>query len=206
MTDPNEPMLAPSQFRKPAKSIKPPLRVAWHQALASIRVRFLRHAVTSVGIALGIAFFASIQALRIAEAGQAAQDPTESARLLWLVWTSLIMCLVGVTNSMLMSVTERYREIGTIKCLGGSDGFIVKVFFLEALLLGLIGSLIGSLAGVGLMAVVVWFAGNPLTLAQGLSVVGFGVLLGVILTVLAAIAPAIQAARMPAASALRVEV
>src|SRR5688500_7068884 len=127
------------------KNVDPPFRVAWNQALASIRVRFFRHALTSTGIALGIAFFASVMAYRAA--GGAGDDPQAGVRLQWLVATSLVMCLVGVTNSMLMSVTERYREIGTIKCLGASDGFIVRVFFLEALLLGLIGSAIGSLLG-----------------------------------------------------------
>ena len=42
------------------KNQDPPFWVAWHQALASIRVRFLRQAITSSGIALGIAFFASV--------------------------------------------------------------------------------------------------------------------------------------------------
>jgi putative ABC transport system permease protein len=183
----------------------PPFRVAWHQALASIRVRFTRHAVTSVGIALGIAFFASIQTLRLAEAGDAS-DPTARARLVWLVWTSLVMCLVGVTNSMLMSVTERYREIGTIKCLGASDSFIVKVFFLEAMLLGFLGSLSGALLGTGMMTVAVRFSGKPVGLDDSFGILLLSTAMGVVLTVLAAIAPAVQAARMPAAAALRVDV
>ena len=89
------------------KASDPPLWVAWNQALASIRVRFFRQLVTSIGIALGIAFFASMQTLRLVEAGGTEAD---KARLVWLVGTSLVMCLVGVTNSMLMSVAERYRE------------------------------------------------------------------------------------------------
>ena len=38
-------------------------------------------------------------------------------RNLWLVTLSLLVCIVGITNAMLMSVTERFREIGTMKCL-----------------------------------------------------------------------------------------
>jgi len=185
------------------KNVDPPFWVAWHQALAAIRVRFLRQALTSLGIALGIAFFASIQVLREAGPGD---DPQGRVRLQWLVATSLVMCLVGVTNSMLMSVTERYREIGTIKCLGASDGFIVKVFFLEALLLGLVGSLSGSALGAGLMNLVQRFVGEPVAIHSLLRIIGVGTGIGLGLTVLAAIAPAYQAARMPAAAALRVEV
>lgn len=181
----------------------PPFWVAWHQAMASIRVRFLRQIITASGIALGIAFFASIQTLRMAE-GEG--DPVNAQRLRWLVVTSLLMCLVGVTNSMLMSVAERYREIGTIKCLGASDGFIVKVFFLEAMLLGLVGSFAGSLLGTALMAVMVRFSDKSVAWTQALPIILIGTVIGMVMTVIAAIAPAIQAAKMPAAAALRVEV
>jgi ABC-type antimicrobial peptide transport system permease subunit len=179
------------------KNVDPPFWVAWNQAKASIRVRFFRQLITSIGIALGIAFLCSMLTMSAAGAGDRSSDQTA-----WLVGTSLVMCLVGVTNSMLMSVTERFREIGTIKCLGASDGFIVKVFFLEALLLGVIGSLMGSLAGTGLMAAAV----AKIPLSTGLGIVLIGTLTGAFLTVLAAIAPAIQASRMPAAAALRVEI
>lgn len=190
--------------KKEIKNSDPPLWVAWHQALASIRVRFVRQVVTCLGVALGIAFFSSIQLLRLAQANSS--EPQDAARLKWLVATSLVMCLVGVTNSMLMSVAERYREIGTIKCLGASDGFIVKVFCIEAALLGLIGSIGGSLVGAGLMALVLTFEGTGASLPGFVEVVGLGTMIGVLMTIVAAIAPAIQAARMPAAAALRVEV
>lgn len=183
---------------QPNTNIDPPFWVAWNQAVASIRVRFWRHMVTVSGIGLGIAFFSSVQAYRLLSAAGSA---FETQRLQWLAATSLLMCLVGVTNSMLMSVTERYREIGTIKCLGASDGFIVKVFFLEALVLGFIGSLAGSLLGSVAIGLVEGFR-----IGVVLQVIGLGSLIGLTMTVLAAIAPAVQAARMPAASALRVEV
>lgn len=173
------------------------MKLAWHQALASIRVRFTRHLVTTLGIGLGIAFFASVS---LASA-QPARDAFEVQRLQWLVTTSILMCLVGVTNSMLISVTERYREIGTIKCLGASNVFIVQVFVLEALVLGFIGSLVG--AGLGILVMFPFVPVIPSLVARTLLV---GTLLGLGMTVLAAILPAIQAARMPAAAALRVDV
>jgi putative ABC transport system permease protein len=185
------------------KNVDPPFWVAWNQAKASIRVRFLRMMITTLGIALGIAFFASMMTLR---AGRGPSPVQSEAQMNWLVGTSLIMCLVGVTNSMLMSVTERFREIGTIKCLGASDGFIVKVFFLEALLLGTIGSLAGACAGTFLMSAVMSFSKSAPTFSSILLVALLGTAVGGVMTVLAAIAPAIQAAKMPAAAALRVDV
>ncbi|HVT12963.1 MAG TPA: FtsX-like permease family protein [Fimbriimonadaceae bacterium] len=180
------------------KQAEPPFRVAWGQAVASIRVRFWRHALTASGVALGIAFFSSVQASRLL---QRSSDPFEIQRLQWMAATSLLMCLVGVTNSMLMSVTERYREIGTIKCLGASDGFIVKVFFLESVLIGIVGSLGGSILGTCAIGLFDGFQVVPL-----LEAIGLGAVVGLTMTILAATAPAIQAARMPAAAALRVEV
>lgn len=180
------------------KDTDPPMWVAWNQALASIRVRFFRQLVTSVGIALGIAFFASVLTMRM---GQTTANAADESRMRWLLGTSLVMCLVGVTNSMLMSVAERYREIGTIKCLGASDGFIVKVFFLEALLLGAAGSLAGAIVG-----------SVPVALVTGVrfgavaEILLLATVVGMSMTVAAAIAPAVQAAKMPAAAALRVDV
>lgn len=185
------------------RNVDPPFWVAWNQALASIRVRFFRQMVTASGIALGIAFLASMQTLGAAER---TNDPAIQQQHTWLIATSLIMCLVGVTNSMLMSVAERYREIGTIKCLGASDGFIVKVFFLEAVLLGLVGSGIGAIVGTAFMALMVRFSDRSVSMAQVMPIVLVGTVIGLFLTVIAAIAPAVQAARMPAAAALRVEV
>jgi len=185
------------------KNVDPPMWVAWNQAKASIRVRFLRMVITSLGVALGIAFFCSMQVLSLAPVKGATQS---SSQMQWLTGTSLVMCLVGVTNSMLMSVTERYREIGTIKCLGASDSFIVKVFFLEALLLGALGSLGGSLIGSSLMSIVMGATTGAPAIGPVLIVVAIGTGVGIVMTVLAAIAPAIQASKMPAAAALRVDV
>ena len=180
------------------ENMEPPLWVAWNQALASIRVRFFRQMVTSLGIALGIAFFASVLTMR---AAQVSASAAEESRMRWLLATSLVMCLVGVTNSMLMSVAERYREIGTIKCLGATDGFIVRVFFIEALLLGVSGSAFGAL--IGSLPIALISQVGAVTVG---GIVLFSTAVGMTMTVAAAVAPAMQAAKMPAAAALRVDV
>ncbi|MBX3118833.1 MAG: FtsX-like permease family protein [Fimbriimonadaceae bacterium] len=187
-------------------AVRPPLWVAWNQAVSGIRVRLMRQALTSAGIMLGTAFFASMQTLRTVESAAGNLDQAGASRLTWLVVTSLLMCLVGITNAMLMSVAERYREIGTIKCLGAPDGFIVMVFFMESLILGAIGSGLGSLVGSAFMGIMLSVQGYSVTLFSVLPVFALSVTIGIAITVVAAILPAVQAAKMPAAAALRVEV
>ena len=162
---------------------------------------------------MGIAFYASVRTSQVLSPANPADAASVEAaqRLQWLAILSLIMCLVGITNSMLMSVTERYKEIGTLKCLGASDGFIVKVFFIEALIIGLLASMVGAVVGVlivVLMRLITDGTGGfvPSFGASATWIIFIAAAIGVILSAIAAVLPAIQAAKMPAAAALRVEV
>jgi predicted lysophospholipase L1 biosynthesis ABC-type transport system permease subunit len=191
----------------------PPIAVAFSQAVKSIRLRFIRQAAAGFGVLLGIAFYTSVKTSQaLSPVNPADPASVEAAnRLEWLAVLSLLMCLVGITNSMLMSVTERYKEIGTLKCLGSSDGFIVKIFFIEALLIGAIASLAGAIVGLFIMSGIRLMAEGSSSFGARFVVdafriiaTGFGI--GVFLSALAAVLPAVQAAKMPAASALRVEI
>jgi ABC-type antimicrobial peptide transport system permease subunit len=184
----------------------PPLATAWKQAWASIRVRFGRSFLTVAGVGLGAALFASILVLRRVELEAGALDQAGASRLAWLAGTSLLMCLVGVANSMLLAVSERYREIGTFKCIGASDGFIVKVFLFESSMIGAAGSAAGSLVGALAMAAGLWLSGYSGAFGGVLYVAGIAASAGFVLAVVAAILPAIQASKLPAVSALRMEV
>ena len=205
------------------RQVQLPFNKAVKIAMQSIRVRFWRSMITAAGVFLGIAFLAStlanatiaahtkqvLEAMSLTQQSEIVQQAHD--RQIWLVALSLIVCTVGIANSMLMSVTERFKEIGTMKCLGALDSFIVKLFLLEAGVLGVLASLMGFLLG---------FTGTVLTaLAQNGWIVFqrlppdavlwsfiWSMLAGTVLTVLATIFPAIQAARLPPAAALRSEI
>lgn len=176
----------------------PPLRIAAIHAWSGIRARLVRQAATAFGVLLGVAFFAYLQALRVA-------DPNgDPAKLRLLALFSLLLCSVGVANSMFLGVVERYREIGTLKCLGATDRFIATVFLLEACIVGGIGSLLGAFVGMGVALLWTGAPDSPAALLADAVAIPFVVGLG--LTLAAAVAPAIVAARMQANDALRVEV
>ena len=128
----------------------------------------------------------------------------------WLIVMALITCAVGIANAMLMSVTERIREIGTMKCLGAQDGLVIKLFLLESGLLGVVGAGLGIVVGivVALLAALAQFHGSGLThfpVLQAGTVVFWSVLSGIFLAVSGAVYPAFAASRMRPVDALRVD-
>jgi len=132
-------------------------------------------------------------------------------RMAWLVMVSLLVCVVGISNAMLMTVTERFREIATLKCLGGLDGFIMLLFLLEACVLGFIGGIIGSLAGsiIGFGRMIATFGSGMVFSAFPLGSWGMGllaaVIVGVILAAVAGVYPSYLAARLAPMEAMRIE-
>jgi len=129
---------------------------------------------------------------------------------LFLAVISFIVCMVGITNAMLMSITERFREIATMKCLGATDGFILNQFLIEAAIQGMIGGTLGMAIGLLValikssaifgVSVFVYFPALPLLLCAV-----FTVVLGVLLSMLASIYPSRAAAAMAPMDAMRVE-
>jgi putative ABC transport system permease protein len=205
------------------KQVELPWNKAFEFAMKSIKTRFVRSMITAGGVFLGIAFLASILVSQ-AIAGPNI-EPSEAARMKWLVALSLVVCTVGITNSMLMSVSERFREIGTMKCLGALDQFVVKIFMIEALLTGFLASVAGWLVGTLLMLLTKWIAFDPKAAEIGngpktwngsldigdLFGLPFGtfwvcLVLGTVLTAIATFIPARQAASIPPAAALRTDV
>lgn len=135
---------------------------------------------------------------------------TETTRLMSLLLgavasISLIVGGIGIMNIMLVSVTERTREIGIVKALGATPQFILIQFLVEALVLSLFGGLVGLALGWGLAllisvsvpgmtgASVPWWA---VALSFGFTT-AIGVIFG--------LAPAIKASRLHPIDALRYE-
>jgi putative ABC transport system permease protein len=82
----------------------------------------------------------------------ATQESTTSAfrsLLLWVAGVSLLVGGIGIMNIMMVSVTERTREIGLRQAIGATPNDIRLQFLWEALLLSLVGGLIGVMAGIG---------------------------------------------------------
>jgi len=143
------------------------------------------------------------------------EPPTEAQGLFavpgwmrWLILLSFLVCTVGVANAMFMSVTERFTEIATMKCLGAMDGFIRLLFVFESGLQGLVGAIAGILIGLALALVrgLVLY-GRLMTVPVQEILVGAGACLGagLVLAVLAAVGPAWAAARLAPMEAMRIE-
>ena len=128
----------------------------------------------------------------------------------WLIGLALLVAFVGILNAMLMSVTERFREIGTMKCLGALDGFIIKLFLLESAFQGVVGTLIGIVLGLGMSLIGASvnygsYAWKKLPAQQILIAILICLAVGIALTIVGAVYPAWRAARMQPIEAMRVE-
>ncbi|NMD69845.1 FtsX-like permease family protein [Bacillus sp. DNRA2] len=116
---------------------------------------------------------------------------------------SLLVGGIGVMNIMLVSVTERTREIGIRKALGATRGKILLQFLIEAMMLTLLGGLFGIGLGVGGAYIVSSYAKWPPLVSP--TVVFGGVLFSMALGIIFGLIPANKAAKLDPIEALRYE-
>ncbi len=200
-------------------------------SVKSIRVRFFRSLITTMSLVLAIAFLSFVKVSNNMAEGLLSQNAAEITQILvqsgydlnlagdkpasdpkqrWIVMLSLLVCVVGIINAQLMAVTERFREIGTMKCLGALDSFILRLFLLEALIQGFAGAGLGAAIGGVLALINGWlrFGGSALALIPWLKVGGSmatAVLVGSLLSLVGVLYPALLAARMQPVEAMRAE-
>jgi len=130
-------------------------------------------------------------------------NDTLTVMLAGIAVIALLVGGIGVMNIMLVSVTERYREIGVRKAIGARPGLIRRQFLVEASMLGLAGGILGVLLGLVGAALIPAFTDSnvivsiPASLGAIVIAIGIGVVFGVY--------PATRAARLAPIDALRSE-
>jgi ABC-type antimicrobial peptide transport system permease subunit len=189
------------------------IRDAYRLGLGYIRRRFQRTAINVASVALANSFLTSLILTDLFygtynefQGGSIGVD----AYQYWLVAVALIVSVVGITNAMLISVYERYREIGTMKCIGALDQHILMLFLIESIIQGAAGGIIGFIFGViaaifssgfttGFDIILRVPAASLLTYFLGTTI------LSVALSVIASMYPAWRASKLPPVEALSYE-
>ncbi len=116
---------------------------------------------------------------------------------------SLVVGSIGIANIMIVSVTERTREIGIMKAVGARKRDIVQLFIIESSVLGAVGALLGVLVGLGIGYLGVTLAGWPM--AYPVNWIIIAVVVGCAVGILSGLYPAWRAAKVDPIDALRRE-
>jgi len=178
-----------------------------------IKRRRGRAAINIASIALGLSFYATLvlsDTFYSAYEGLGGTQLSVESYQYWLVGVALVVSVVGITNAMLIAVYERYKEIGTMKCLGALDRHIILLFLVESSFQGLAGGLAGFLLGLaGAVASTGFATGFDVALRvpplQMLAIFAGSVGLALVLSMTATIYPAWRASKLRPVEALRYE-
>jgi len=197
----------------------------------SLKVRFFRSLITTISLMLAVSFLSFTRVSTDVANGLLSSGRPELRQALirsgydlapgdtragnspkqkWIVVLSLLVCVVGIVNAQLMAVTERFREIGTMKCLGALNRFILRLFILEAGMQGMAGATIGAVGG-ALFALVSagfgygWVVFRLVSVGDVAGSIGVAIVVGTLLSLAGVLYPALLAARMQPVEAMRVE-
>jgi putative ABC transport system permease protein len=121
---------------------------------------------------------------------------------------SLIACCITVTDTLLMAIAERTKEIGILMTIGWSQWQVVWTILSESILICMLGSILGSFLG----TLFLWIMNNSRMLGIGwvpvwppFEIIGMAVALGMVMGCLSAVYPGVVALHMLPADALRFE-
>ena len=145
------------------------------------------------------------QAQDLLKQAQDLQDLSSStnSQLIWIASISLLVGGIGVMNIMLVSVTERTREIGLKKAIGAKKSRILWQFLTEAAVLTSLGGIVGVGAGIGLAAIISRLTSAPVAISVPSIIIAvvFSMVIGIIFGLL----PSFKAANLNPIDALRHE-
>ena len=145
------------------------------------------------------------QAQDLLKQAQDLQDLSSStnSQLIWIASISLLVGGIGVMNIMLVSVTERTREIGLKKAIGAKKSRILWQFLTEAAVLTSLGGIVGVGAGIGLAAIISRVTSAPVAISVPSIIIAvvFSMVIGIIFGLL----PSFKAANLNTIDALRHE-
>jgi len=121
---------------------------------------------------------------------------------------SLLVAATSIFNVMMMSVTERVREIGIMRSIGAQKSEIRRMFLYESIVLGVVGAVIGAVLSLGIgWVVVLAMVGRTdyFFLPESLAYIPYAMLVGIAVCVLSGVYPAWRAADLDPVEALRAE-
>jgi putative ABC transport system permease protein len=178
------------------------LQAAGQQDLSAAYQETNNAMLTSHGVTAASADF------QVSSQASLVQTATSTARTLTVLLggiaaISLLVGGIGVMNIMLVSVTERVREIGLRKALGATPRVILRQFLTEASLLGLVGGVLGVGLGIAGALTLPQLLGQPVVLSAAAALGALAVSL--VIGIAAGVYPANRAARLAPIDALRSE-
>lgn len=161
--------------------------------------------INILSISLASAFYSHILIIDAAGGGGGMEGFLGIHRY-WLLSVAVVVTVVSTATVMLISLYERYREIGVLKCLGALDRHVFLLLLVEALIQGALGGAFGLVLGflsaialVPLNSIVAFDAADFLRLSTTL-------ILSTLISISSSLYPAYRAMRLNPIEALRYEV